>query len=250
MHQHTPDPSYFHTSIGNTLPSQNTCQMTEATVAPYSLKVHIERGEDLPIADYTTSDPYVVVLLNDSEVGRTHTIFKNHLTPFWDKTFQDIPVYSIEDTELLLRVYDEDQRKSDDIMGIIRVGLLSGLPINSLVCFSRTLEQQGNKVLAKGILHFTVFLQRNDRIVKIQPRPATDEKEAPLTISKSLHPWGRDSRLSDFIDNLDSKHKWATSEHIVNVLSDYSPLLHNVTGTKLNCCLQKLYTHVMLKNDV
>ena len=83
---------------------------------PYSLNVTIHKAENLAIADFTSSDPYVVLLLDEKDIGRTPTVYRS-LNPSWEAKFV-IPLTHIHST-LTFRIFDEDSGKNDDILGVV-----------------------------------------------------------------------------------------------------------------------------------
>lgn len=60
--------------------------MDSAVPSPFTVTLTIHSAEDLAIADITTSDPYVVVILDHKEIGRTSTAYRN-LNPLWEAKF-------------------------------------------------------------------------------------------------------------------------------------------------------------------
>ncbi|KAK9133986.1 hypothetical protein Scep_013514 [Stephania cephalantha] len=83
------------------------------------LKVSVLRGLRLVIRDFRTSDPYVVLKL-DNQVVKTKVI-SNSLNPVWNEEF----TFSITEPVgvLNLEVFDKDRFKADDEMGYARIGL-------------------------------------------------------------------------------------------------------------------------------
>ncbi|KAK9156348.1 hypothetical protein Sjap_003828 [Stephania japonica] len=83
------------------------------------LKVSVLRGQRLVIRDFRTSDPYVVLKL-DNQVVKTKVI-SNSLNPVWNEEF----TFSITEPVgvLNLEVFDKDRFKADDEMGYAHIGL-------------------------------------------------------------------------------------------------------------------------------
>ncbi|ONK82063.1 uncharacterized protein A4U43_C01F35740 [Asparagus officinalis] len=77
------------------------------------LKVTIVHGKRLVIRDFTSSDPYVVVKV-ENQTAKTKVI-NSCLNPVWNEEL----TFSIKDplSELKLEVFDKDRFKSDDEMG-------------------------------------------------------------------------------------------------------------------------------------
>ncbi|CAK0867807.1 unnamed protein product, partial [Prorocentrum cordatum] len=76
-----------------------------------------------------SSDPYVVVLVEDNELERTPAV-KCSLEPEWNCT-KEVPIHTANDV-VQLRVMDEDLLTSDDLLGFVEFPV-SGLPINEPV---------------------------------------------------------------------------------------------------------------------
>lgn len=132
---------------------------------PYSLTVIIHKAEHLAIADYTSSDPYVTLLLDKKEIGRTPTVYRN-LNPTWEAQYV-IPLTHIHSL-LTFRVFDEDSGKNDDILGVVIVDL-STLYINELIERHSPLKQRDDSDdLAKGKLCFSIFIERCETLIRIQ----------------------------------------------------------------------------------
>jgi hypothetical protein len=81
--------------------------------------VTVRAGKELPIADRTSSDPYVVVSFQDQKFKTS--IKKETLNPVWEesKQFSDIP----NDAEFLIEVFDYDFGSKDDLLGKTRLNL-------------------------------------------------------------------------------------------------------------------------------
>lgn len=134
----------------------------------YELKVIIHSGSNLPVGDITTSDPFVVVSLDERILGRTPTIEKN-LNPIWETSFEKMGLLGIQNSILQLRIYDED-KNSDDMLGVINIALRD-LIQKSCQLYESPLEQSGsmNSIIARGTIKYSILLERNDNIVKIIP---------------------------------------------------------------------------------
>jgi len=89
---------------------------------PFHVSVTVESGLDLPIADLTTSDPYVSITCNEKLVGKTETIKRNNKRPVWSNNFFSFPLVSIKQT-LICRVFDENVHNDDTLMGIVEIDL-------------------------------------------------------------------------------------------------------------------------------
>ena len=65
--------------------------IVENAKTPFSLVIIIHSAEKLAIADYTSSDPYVLVTLGDKIIGKTNVVLKN-LNPSWEAVFE-VPMF-------------------------------------------------------------------------------------------------------------------------------------------------------------
>ncbi|KAH7851075.1 hypothetical protein Vadar_006978 [Vaccinium darrowii] len=77
------------------------------------LRIHVQRGVNLAIRDFKSSDPYVVVRLGKQKL-RTRVVKKN-LNPEWD---EDLTLSIVDpNTPIKLMVFDKDTFSFDDKMG-------------------------------------------------------------------------------------------------------------------------------------
>eukprot|EP00262_Sarcandra_glabra_P016534 TRINITY_DN542_c0_g1_i1.p1 TRINITY_DN542_c0_g1~~TRINITY_DN542_c0_g1_i1.p1 ORF type:complete len:166 (-),score=16.28 TRINITY_DN542_c0_g1_i1:551-1048(-) len=103
------------------------------------LRVHVERGTNLPVRDVRTSDPYVVLRMGRQKL-KTRVIKKN-INPEWN---EDLTL-SVKDPTLpvKLEVYDKDTFSLDDPMGDAEFDIqpfvdvmsrsFEGLPDNTII---------------------------------------------------------------------------------------------------------------------
>ena len=78
------------------------------------LLVSIERAKGLADADLIgLSDPYVVILLNGKEFGRTRVI-DNNLNPEWDEVFEIPLSETFAKSWIRFEIYDDDLIGSDE----------------------------------------------------------------------------------------------------------------------------------------
>jgi hypothetical protein len=117
---------------------------------PWKLHIGVKSATGLRAADWALrgggkSDPYVRVLLNGKDVGKTKSISKT-LDPVWDAninvhiaTIAELGAESWEDSELLLKVYDYDVVGSDDLLG-----QLSFAGVELLRLLGLTKDDEGN----------------------------------------------------------------------------------------------------------
>nr|CAG4708134.1 unnamed protein product [Naegleria fowleri] len=84
-----------------------------------TLKLTLVEGKNLPIADLKSSDPYVKMKTERSEV-KSAIIKQNHLHPVWNETF----VFEIDNPKLSsmeLKVFDWDRLSADDEIGQYKI---------------------------------------------------------------------------------------------------------------------------------
>ena len=81
----------------------------------------VHEAENLPIADLTQSDPYVVITHSDKVFLRTHTIYRNHTNPSWGKQVSQ-SLLSLAD-ELKVEVFDENKSNNDKLLGTVIINL-------------------------------------------------------------------------------------------------------------------------------
>lgn len=134
-----------------------------AHAAPYKLTVKVIEAENLPVADITTSDPYVNIMLGEKLLARTKTVKRNHSHPVWQEEF----VFPVLHRSLCLgfKIFDEDIGDDDDLMGEVTIELAS-------LAFDKVLDRQYpvvncGKFKAKASLHVSIFFQRQEDLVKI-----------------------------------------------------------------------------------
>jgi len=101
----------------------------ETFCSPYILKCIIHRAENLPIADFTTSDPYVQISIGSRIEGKTKVIYRNHRAPEWEEVF--IIKMLQRNSILKLKIYDYDKNKDDDLMGITAIDL-NEIPLDEI----------------------------------------------------------------------------------------------------------------------
>uniref|UniRef100_A0A7N0UXV5 C2 domain-containing protein n=1 Tax=Kalanchoe fedtschenkoi TaxID=63787 RepID=A0A7N0UXV5_KALFE len=84
------------------------------------LHVTVVKGKTLAVRDFKSSDPYVILKLDDHQVARTKVI-SSCLNPVWDEEFS-FPLAEPAGV-LKLEVFDKDRFKSDDKMGHTHISL-------------------------------------------------------------------------------------------------------------------------------
>lgn len=134
-------------------------------IAPYTFSAMVHRGQDLAVADFSSSDPYILFALNGAVVARTPTIYKS-LNPVWEFPFPDVKMYSIVDSKIIFQLFSEDRRRNDVLLGEININL-STLILNKPTKIFIELEQANDKFVAKGGIQFTLLLSSNNDIIRI-----------------------------------------------------------------------------------
>jgi hypothetical protein len=196
---------------------QFTVVSMEKTYYPFKLSVTVNSAENLPVADFTTSDPYVAVYMGDRLIGRTKTIKRNHLAPKWNEWMPHIPLLHANH-ELRFEIFDEDIGKDDDKLGYVKVDLKDH-PSDGTVLRQRYAVTNSGQYKSKSFIEVTTVLARNDNVIQIQT------KEDALSLSTSAYsPHGKKSSgdLSPVLDifpkqiiqSLEKESLWETSSDV------------------------------------
>lgn len=201
---------------------------------PYKLLIVIYSAQNLAVADITTSDPYVIVYVAEKFIGRTKTIYKNHINPFWNEAF---PVGLLHVNSVLhLRLFDEDANTDDDLMGVVNIDI-SELPINTMLRKSYPIEQAG-KLKAKGSLEIGLLLGRNSSVVSIiSDEDDMEEKKDTLAAPFEIIPMiKRELQLENTLEAVertlyrfyadDLKAKYFHKDVVRDLLHDVDSMLH------------------------
>jgi hypothetical protein len=190
----------------------------EKTYYPFKLSVTVNAAENLPVADFTTSDPYVAVYMGDRLIGRTKTIKRNHLAPKWNEWMPHIPLLHANH-ELRFEIFDEDIGKDDDKLGYVKVDLKDH-PSDGTVVRQRYAVINSGQYKSKSFIEVTTVLARNDNVIQIQ----TKEDALSLSTSGAYSPHGKKSNgeLSPVLDifpkqiiqSLEKESLWETSSEV------------------------------------
>lgn len=87
---------------------------------PFTLKIFLHSAENVPVADFTKSDPYFKIFLSSKRIATTKVIHRN-LNPVWDEAF---PVkLPTTHCEIKFELYDEDPSQNDDFLGDFSIDL-------------------------------------------------------------------------------------------------------------------------------
>lgn len=162
------------------------------TSAPFDLCIHLLEAKNVPIADITTSDPYVTIYLDDKLMGRSKTVFRN-CNPTWGEFFRT-PILHRNHT-IEFRLYDEDQGKDPDFLGSLALDL-----VNFPVSKSYDPKSYEVKLAAKyrgkaaTTLEVSIIVGRRESLIAMIPMENTTS-EAPsttdvLSMVKCQEGWG------------------------------------------------------------
>jgi hypothetical protein len=137
--------------------------MDQTTISPFKLLVTVIEAHNLPIADFSASNPYVVVSIGEKPIGRTKTITRNHLNSEWNEGFYAAVFHVAQHLELF--IYDEDKRKADNLLGTVKIDLRC-LPMNVMhqATYDITSRYKGQATLSLALL-----IGRKDGVFKIYP---------------------------------------------------------------------------------
>lgn len=204
----------------------------DTVIWPFTITVIIHSGTNLPIADITTSDPFVTINVGEKQVGRTKTVYRN-LNPTWEESFSCGLTHNND--ILYLRVYDEDSNKSD-FLGLVQFDI-STLSLFDTQEFKFPLMQANNVDVTKGKLSFSLCLERNDRVIRILPKKewlkeeqGNESSSTDMTISSTLSSKiSSSSRLllteelnrAQIPDNHPLKRTFLLGNHMVNLMHPY-----------------------------
>ncbi|EPY49929.1 C2 domain-containing protein [Schizosaccharomyces cryophilus OY26] len=107
----------------NYLPVPMLLNPVESFINTGSLHFNLYNGKDLPVGDIRSSDPYVVLKMNNEEVYKSKVIKKN-LNPVWDEETDVIIQNRLLDTFDLI-CYDWDLGEAADVLGSHHIDLNS-----------------------------------------------------------------------------------------------------------------------------
>ena len=201
--------------------------------------VEIVSANDLPVADITSSDAYVIVRFNGKEVHRTNVI-SNSLNPIWSLRTGSLFVLQVTPEEffsassgMLFVVKDYDSVGSNEILGHVNVGLedlLNGngerteynivphkadednsiVPIEELARDARPITEAAGKVVkevgtladaAKGKL-----LTKDTKVKKTKKEPAKiNPKQPPILFLRFKKATDEDIAFMDAYKNNSKK---------------------------------------------
>lgn len=150
-----------------------------ATVTPFDLCITVIGARNVPVADVTTSDPYVVIYLNDVQFARTRTIYRN-CSPDWNEFFRTKILH--RNSKLEFRLYDEDENSNPDFLGSFEVDL-NAVPV-SKTFDSSTFEVNLAPKYRRGrptTMDVSIIIGRKESLISMVPlqvAPTNEEAQA------------------------------------------------------------------------
>ena len=133
---------------------RSSSQRVKATKSS-TLVIQVLEGADLAAKDSSgTSDPFVVINLNDTKV-KTKVISKN-LNPVWENEIFTFPIGGLDplDTEIHFKVYDKD-KFGTDYMGEFKVVLDEALNTPDPQPYVLVSSKASKQVSGTITIHFT-----------------------------------------------------------------------------------------------
>jgi hypothetical protein len=221
--------------------------------SPYKLHIHVISAENLPIADLTTSDPYVTIMLSEKLEGRTKTVYRNR-NPNWDEKF-NLKLLNRR-AVLVLKVFDEDSGKDDDLMGNIYIDL-SQLSLDQMVQKKYSIVAAGTFDTTGAKVEVAILIQPNEAVIKVVPDAVVAVKSeehiadtikeiveecpdvtAPEGVVNALTGFITDDKIPFFPNDLMRDLLWDASsltrstEESVELLKNNNKLIFNRTEVK------------------
>lgn len=145
--------------------------------SPFTLQLTVHSCEALPVADITTSDPYVVTSAGGRLENRTKTVYRNR-NPVWNEDFYLKILH--RRTVIILNIFDEDKGKEDDQLGTAFIDL-TDLPLDLQIRKKYQITACGHFDTNASKIDVTVFIKSNESVIQIVP----DELEGAVEIKDS-----------------------------------------------------------------
>jgi Ca2+-dependent lipid-binding protein len=111
-------------------------------------------NSQLPVKDFVSSDPYVVVRIGDNIIAKTKVVTRN-LSPTWNEEFQTPLLHCRTPVQFLL--YDFDFGNEDDYMGSVEVSLVS-VQLGEPCLLQLPVMCNKSSVSAKGFLTINIAI--------------------------------------------------------------------------------------------
>lgn len=160
-------------------------QAVNVSHQPYTISVTVFRAENLPVADFTSSDPFVVINIDNTIIGKTKTISRN-LNPVWGQygegeefRFDSLHV----NKTLVFNIYDANTTTDDVLLGTVRVPLNEranslpenfgkpNLPAQYSITLAEKFKGKGKEISSE--LMVSIVVKKNDSLVRIKPDSST-----------------------------------------------------------------------------
>ena len=190
--------------------------------SPFKLQMFIHGAENLPIADFTTSDPYVTITIGGRLEGRTKTVYR-HRNPTWNELFNLKLLH--RRSVVILKVFDEDRGQDDDLMGTTIINLAE-ISLDQTVQKKYPVMGYGDFDTKLSKLEVSVTLRSNESVIKVVPDDGEisvpDECATPLSPSSttsSLEPNIID--VMEQLVNISNKTSASPAESVVNAVTRF-----------------------------
>jgi len=125
------------------------------------LIIKIESATNLPNSDYFNglSDPYCIVLLDDTEIGRTQ-VCQDCANPVWNEEL--ILNLNGEGENIVFNIWDEDTARRDDLLATVSIpvsSIASVKPTDEEQCSSNTIDLKNSEGEPTGTLSYSMKLR-------------------------------------------------------------------------------------------
>jgi hypothetical protein len=199
-----------------------TTNSENATHSPYQLQLTVHGAENLPIADWTTSDPFITIAIGGRLEGRTKTVYRN-CNPTWGEIFNLKLLH--RRSIVVLKVFDEDKGKDDDLLGTVIVDL-SDVAVDEVVRQKYPIIGYGTFDTQKSRVDVSVVVRCTDTVIKVVPDDGvqpTEEDESPRSQMTPLSPVS--VQLDSVVNTIDflvnGPSKIPAAESTINALTRY-----------------------------
>lgn len=187
--------------------------------SPFKLELTIHSAENLPIADITSSDPFVAISIGGRNEGRTKTMYRNR-NPTWEETFNLKLLH--RRSVVVLNIFDEDRGKDADLLGSVTIDL-ADFSLDQKVQKKYAVSPYGTFDTKLSKLEVSVYVKSNEAVIKVVPdivvdSPAEVGDQSPLSPTSSLG----ESYIQEVVDEIVADcPQIAASESVVNALTRF-----------------------------
>ena len=226
--------------------------------SPFFLYVTIHSASNLPIKDYTSSDPYVELFVGSNQVekgGRSPTMFRQ-LNPSWEWKADPIPLLHLH-SPLRVKIFDEDQGERSDFMGQVSVELKDlDKSTGETVTLTLRLRDALDLKEESSSVRLSVMLRRSENIIKVHRPLDSSAKGSRSTISCMTRDYL--NQLFEFFDTPSAlKHEFLNSNLLIKSNADEYQLYDLVSDayclwqqTQSSCSLSKLFRKSGVDEDL